>query len=227
MAGCHAKIFGCMANRNIFILVFILAIVVSSFFGCSQREKVLIPPRMDLRSHGTVGIIDFSSGEKTELQEYVTQRYIQALQAAQPGVKVLELGANDRVLKKIKSERLDPDAVRDIGSAYHVDVLLFGQLTVSEPKANVRLSSTWESMQAGADIEASLMTKLWETNSGATLWTRSSRRTQNVAGLRADTGGNISFGATDPEDAYGELVPTLVYDNTIDFRSTYEYRKVK
>ena len=219
--------FGCRTNRNVVMMVSILAIMVSIFFSCSHREKVTIPPRMDLRPYGTVGIIDFSSGAKTELQQYATQRYIQALQAAQPGVKVLELGANERVLKKVKSERLDPDAVRAIGSAYHVDVLLSGQLTVSEPKANVRLSSTWESMQAGADIDASLLTKLWETDSGATLWTRSSRRTESVASLKADTGGNITFGATDPEDAYGKLVPILVYDNTRDFRSSYEYRKVK
>ena len=42
-------------------------------------------------------------------------------------------------------------AIKAIGSAYHVDVLVFGQLSVSDPKPNIRLSSTWESMQAGAD----------------------------------------------------------------------------
>ena len=114
-----------------------------------------------------------------------------------------------------------------IGDAYHVDALLFGQLTVTDPKPSVRISSTWESMQASADIDASLLTKLWETGSGVTLWTRSSRRTENVAGLKADTGGNITFGATDPEEAYGKLVPILVYDNTRDFRSSFEYRTVK
>jgi hypothetical protein len=209
------------------MMISILATMVSIFFSCSPREKVTIPPRMDLRPYGTVGIIDFSSGVNTEVQQYATQKYIQALQSAQPGVRVLELGAYERVLKKVKSERLDPEAVRAIGSAYHVDILLSGELTVSEPKANIRLSSTWESMQASADIDASLLTKLWETDSGATLWTRSSRRIENVAGLKADTGGNITFGATDPENAYQKVVPILVNDNTRDFRSSYEYRKVK
>jgi general stress protein 26 len=71
------------------------------------------------------------------------------------------------------------------------------------------------------------MTKLWDTESGVTLWTKSTRRTETVARLRADTSGNINFGASDPKDAYSNLVPNLVYDNTVDFRSRYEYRRVK
>jgi hypothetical protein len=142
-------------------------------------------------------------------------------------VKILELGGKEQVLKKVGRVELNPEAVRAIGAAYHVDVLVFGQLSVSDPKPNVRLSSTWESLKVGADIEGSLMTKLWETDSGVTLWTNSSSRRKSVARLRADTGGNVKFGASDPKDSYGRLVPELVYANTTDFRSSYEYRKVK
>jgi hypothetical protein len=204
-------------------------IVISIYFlaGCSHREKILIPPKMDLRPYGTVGIIEFSANSDSNLKQSATQEYIQTVQAAQPGVRILELGHKDRVLKKVGQSQLDPEAVRAIGTAYHVDVLVFGQLSVSDPKANVRLSSTWESLQAGADVEASLMTKLWETDSGATLWTKSSHRRKSVARLKADTNGNIKFGASDPKDAYSKLVPDLVYANTTDFRSRYEYRKVK
>ena len=38
---------------------------------------------------------------------------------------------------------------------------------------------------------------------------------------------NLKFDASDPEEAYGHLVPELVYANTADFRSYYEYRLVK
>ena len=204
-----------------------LVMGVGILFACSHTEKVLIPPRMDLRSRGTVGIIDFSAGAADDLRRFVTQEYIQTVQAAQPGVRILELGAETQVLAKVGRERLDPAAIRAIGNAYRVDVLMFGQLTVSDPKPNVRLSSTWESMQAGADIEASLLTKLWETDSGVTLWTNASRRTETVAHLSADTDGNVSFGAADPQDRYSKLVPHLVYANTRDFRSHWEYRKVE
>jgi hypothetical protein len=212
---------------KVFAFVAVLAISIFILAGCSHTEKILIPPKMDLRPYGTVGIIEFSTNAASDLKQTATQEYIQTVQTAQPGVRILELGGKDRVLKKVGQEELDPAAIRAIGSAYHVDVLVFGQLSVSDPKPNLRLSSTWESMQAGADIEASLVTKLWETDSGVTLWTKSSRHRESVARIKADTSGNISFGASDPKDAYSKLVPTLVYANTTDFRSRYEFRKVK
>ena len=43
----------------------------------------------------------------------------------------------------------------------------------------------------------------------------------------ADTSGNIDFGASDPKETYGNLVPELVFANTTDFRSYYVRRKVK
>jgi hypothetical protein len=210
-----------------YALATVLAITIPFFAGCSHTEKILIPPKMDLRPYGIVGIIEFSTNAETELKQFATQEYIQAVQQAQPGVRMLELGGKEQVLKKVGKGQLDPEAVRAIGAAYHVDILVFGQLAVSDPKPNVRLSSTWESLKVGADIEASLMTKLWETDSGVTLWTNSSSRWKSVARLKADTGGNIKFGASDPKGAYSELVPNLVYANTTDFRSSYEYRRVK
>jgi hypothetical protein len=210
-----------------FALISVLAIMIPIFAGCSHTERILIPPQMDLRPYGTVGIIEFSTNAESDLKQYATQEYIQTVQRAQPGVRILELGGKDHVLKKVGQGQLDPAAIRAIGAAYHVDVLVFGQLSVSDPKPNVRLSSTWESLQAGVDIEASLMTKLWETDSGVTLWTNSSRRRKSVARFAADTSGNINIGASDPKDSYGKLVPDLVYTNTTDFRSRYEYRKVK
>ncbi len=205
----------------------VLAIMIPMFAGCSHTEKILIPPKMDLRPYGIVGIIEFSTNAESDLKQYATQEYIHNIQSAQPGVKILELGGKEQVLKKVGRVALDPEAVRAIGAAYHVDVLVFGQLSVSDPKPNVRLSSTWESLKVGADIEASLMTKLWETDSAVTLWTNSSSRRKSVARLRADTGGNVRFGASDPKDSYGKLVSDLVYANTMDFRSSYEYRTVK
>ncbi len=219
--------FCCKTRSYCFVLVSVLVIGMSIFFGCSHTEKVLIAPKMDLRPYGTIGVIDFSTNAESDLRQYVTQEYIQTVQAAQPGVRILELGGKEQVLTKVSQGQVDPKAIRAIGDVYHVDVLIFGQLIVSEPKPNVRLSSTWHSMQAGADIEASLVTKLWETDSGVTLWTKSSRRRESVARIKADTSGNINIGASDPKDTYGKLVPDLVYANTTDFRSRYEYRKVK
>jgi hypothetical protein len=47
-----------------------------------------------------------------------------------------------------------------------------------------------------------------------------------VARISLMEGGPISFGVSDPKEKYGKLVPELVYVNTTDFRSRYEYRTV-
>jgi len=196
-------------------------------FACSHTQKILVPPRIDLKTYKAIGIIDFSSAAKSDLCEYVTQNYIQTVQSAQPGVRFLELGSKEHVLARVSRKELDLEAIKSIGGAYHVDALIFGQFSATDPKPHVRLSSTWQSMQAGAVVEASLITKIWETDSGVILWTNSTARKKKVAGLYANTNGNIKFGASDPEEAYGHLVPELVYANTADFRSYYEYRKVR
>lgn len=204
-----------------------LSLSLSILVGCSHTEKVLVPPRMDLKAYRTIGVIDFVITADSDLREYVTQQYIQSVQSAQPGVRLLELGTKEHVLTTVSRKKLDLTAIKSIGSAYKVDALIFGHFSASEPKPNVRLSSTWESLHAGATVEASLLSKLWETDSGVTLWSNSTVRKEPVASLKADSSGNIEFGASDPKETYGNLVPALVFANTTDFRPYYVRRKVK
>jgi hypothetical protein len=182
---------------------------------------------MDLAPYRIIGVIDFDTNAGSELQRYVTQNYVQTVQAAQPGVRFLELGGQEAVLTKVSREQLDYEAVKSIGRIYNIDAVMFGELNLSELKPNVRLSSTWQSMKVGAFVEAVLVAKLWETDSGVLRWTNSTRGKDSVARLSANTSGDISFGAKDPEETYGHLIPQLVYANTPDFRSHYEYRNVK
>jgi len=219
--------FSWLKNSNWKNMALITMICIPILYACSHTEKVLIPPRVNLKSYKAIGVINFSSTPKSDLEEYVTQKYIQTVQSAQPGVRFLELGSKERVLTKIGLTEIDLDAIKSIGDAYNVDALMFGHFAATDPKPNVQLSSSRQSLKAGALIEASLITKIWEIDSGVVLWTNSTARKKKVAGLYADTNGNIKFGASDPEEAYGHLVPELVYANTADFRSYYEYRKVR
>ncbi len=216
-----------MTKSNRKNTVAILLICFPIIFACAHTETVLVPPRIDLKTYKAIGVIDFSSTPRDDLREYVTQNYIQAVQSAQPGVRFLELGSKEQVLTKINRKELDLDAIKSIGGTYNVDALIFGHFAATDPTPNVRLSSSWQSLQAGAVVEASLITKIWETGSGVVLWTNSTARKKKVAGLYASANGNVSFGASDPEQAYGHLVPELIYANTADFRSYYEHRKVK
>ena len=207
----------------------LLALSLTLFFGCAhtRTEQVWIPPIMDLAPYRVIGVIDFDTNAGSELQQYVTRNYVQTVQAAQPGVRFLELGSQASVLTKVSRKQLDYEAVKSIGRVYNIDAVMFGELNLSELKPNVRLSSTWQSIKAGAFVEAVLVAKLWETDSGVLRWTNATRGKDSVARLSASGNGNISFGAKDPEETYGKLIPQLVYANTPDFRSHYEYRKVK
>jgi len=204
-----------------------LAMGISILYGCSHTEQVLIPPNMNLTPYRVVGVVEFSTNGETELRQYLTQNYLQAVQNAQPEVRFLELGSRGQVLSKVRRENLDFEAVKSIGRIYNVGAVMFGELNLSKPKPNFHLSSKWQSMKAGAEVEASLITKLWETDSGAIRWTNSSQGKDSIAHLSASTSGNINFGAKDPKETYGKLIPQLVYANTSDFRAHYEYRKVK
>ncbi len=204
--------------------IFILALLLSIALGCSQKQQILIPPKVDLTGYKTIGIIEFSSNAEKDLNRYLTQRYMQTVQAAQPGVAFIELGKKKRVLKSVRRYELDYNAIKSIAKKHKVDAIMFGHLRVSKMKPKIQWSSALESMKARVEVEALLSTRLWETESGATVWTNSSQAKDSVANIRMGKHSPMRFGISDPEDKYGKLVHALVHNNTYDFRSHYEYR---
>ena len=102
-----------------------------------------------------------------------------------------------------------------------------GHLQVSEIKPNVKIYSVPQAVHAKIYVEAALQTRILETNSGATLWTKVNSGKVSVAKLNLAMEGPFDFSASDPKEKYGKLIPELVYANTSDFRSRYQYRKVK
>ena len=206
---------------------FVLAVTVPILLGCSHTEKVQVPPRVELKSYRTIGVIEFSTNAEDSLKPYVTQNFIENIQSAQPGTRILELGDEDQLLRSLGQNKLNPETIQSIGSKYGVDALILGHLEVSEIKPNINLYTVAKTLNAKAYIEAALRTRILETNSGATFWTRASSAKTHVAKLYVTDRGALSFGVSDPREKYGKLVPHLVYENTSDFRSRYEYRTVK
>jgi hypothetical protein len=102
-----------------------------------------------------------------------------------------------------------------------------GHLQVSEIKPNIKIFAAAKALNAKAYIEAALRTRILETDSGATLWTRATTGKTQVARINLMEGGFISLGVSDPKEKYGKLVPEMVYVNTADFRFRYEYRTVE
>lgn len=206
-------------QRNAALGLLAGALVVSA---CAT--KVLVPPAIDLRQQGVIGLIQFSSNAQGNLDEYTAQKFLHVIQAAQPGVRVLELGSEQRVLDGLGLKELDFEAIQAIGAKHGVDSVFTGDLEITEVRPKVQLSSLLTSMSVEADVGATLSLRLQETQSGATIWTRSVRGKKSVAQVKLLQGKPASFGASDPESAYGRLVGDLVYSATHDMRSRYERR---
>jgi hypothetical protein len=188
--------------------------------GCAQ--KVLVPPRVDLDSYPTLGIVTFTSNARGNLEEHATRKFMQAVQHAQPGVRILELGGEERVLGAIEREELDFEAIQAIGDKWGVDAVFSGHLDVQDVKPNLELRSLLKELSFDAHVQAGLNTRLVETQSGATVWTRSASRRAPVAHVKVVSSGPVDFGASDPEEAYGKLVYALVNGVTDDFYSRWE-----
>jgi hypothetical protein len=212
-------------NPKTIIVVFTITLAI--LLGCSHTEKVRLPPKVTLKPYNHIGVIEFSTNAEDNLKPYVTQNFIHNLQSAQPGTRIIELGSEAQLLRTMKCSKLDLETIKLIGRKYNVDAVIFGHLKVSEIKPSVKVFTVTESLQAKAYIEALLSAKLLETDNGATLWTNATSGKTQVAKINLRKDGPISFGISDPEEKYGQLVPHLVYVNTTDFRSRYEYRKVK
>ena len=210
-------------------LGFTLALIatVTMFCGCTHTEKVQVPPRVELKTYRTIGVIEFSTNAEDTLKPYVTQNFIENIQSAQPGTRILELGDEDQLLRSMGQSKLNLETIQSIGRTYGVDALIVGYLEVSEIKPKINIYAPAKTLNAKAYIEAALRTRILETDSGATFWTRATSARTHVAKIYVTDRGALSFGVSDPREKYGKLVPHLVYDNTSDFRSQYEYRKVK
>lgn len=200
--------------------VYALGAVLLLVSGCAQ--KVLVPPRVDLDSYPTLGIVTFTSNARGNLEEHATRKFMQAVQTAQPGVRILELGGEERVLGAIDRDELDFEAMRAIGEKWGVDAVFSGHLDVQDVKPNLDLNTLLKQMRFDAHVQAGLLTRLVETQSGATVWTRSASRRAPVAHVKVASSGPVDFGASDPEEAYGELVYALVNGVTDDFYSRWE-----
>ena len=214
-------------RHRLLLLVLEVSAAMVILFGCSHTEKVLMPPPVVLSDYATIGVIEFSTNAENSLRPYLTQNFIQYVQSAQPGTRVLELGEHDRVLRSLGQCNLNPETVQLIGKKYNVDAIILGHFEVSEIKPNINVYSSAKAIEARGCMEAALSTRILETRSGATLWTRLSSSTVQVAKLKVRETGSVSFGISDPKEKYSKLIHELSYANTCDFRPYYAYRTVK
>ena len=198
-----------------------LATAVLIFAACS-KPRVLAPPRVDLDRYASIGLVVFSSNATGDLNDYATRKFLQSVQAGQPGVRVLELGDESRVLRAVEHESLDFEAMRAIGEKWGVQAVFAGHLDVTDVKPRINVARMIKSMSVSADVKAMLSARLVETETGATVWTRGASAQAPVMHVSVVKRGPVNFGASDPDQAYGKLVHTLVSRVTSDFWSHWQ-----
>ncbi|HLZ45251.1 MAG TPA: hypothetical protein VKQ05_06195 [Gemmatimonadales bacterium] len=193
--------------------VVICFFVLLAIFGCGGnrpvRQRVLLPPNLNLAPQHNIGLFEFSvENAKGDLQTFATHRFEEYVLAAQSGIEMREFTAADSV--KVFSSATDSNSC---------PVAFFGHLKISNVKPHGGLTAALSPvLRATVSVELSVW--LVNTRTGGVLWRRSSMSTEEVGGL-SFIGGTPSFSAKDPNDAYGRLINQLVYNVTYDVRSTW------
>lgn len=214
-------------QRNILRGLWILLLGVALSACGGKKITVEIPPHIDLSAMGSIGVIAFDVQSDGPLQGDITLKFIQHMQAAQPGVPVLELGSQADVLREVGFDSLDTEAVKAIGKKYGVDTLLTGTLEVTQSVPDVTFGQSLSSMSAATYVRGNLDARLRQTRTGATLWSNGANGKWKLAGVDLASGSLPSIGINNSEDKYKKMLQDLAQVGTADFRSTYETHKVQ
>ena len=202
--------------RTYAAFVILLALVVQ--WGCSRTVLVPVPPRMDLKSYGTLGIIDFASNSDPAISNYATQQFQEHVQGAYPGTPILELGNRETVLAAVGATQFDADAITKIGKKYGVTAVFLGDIVYSEPKTDIRLTDI-NKLEGGVrtQVRGDMSTKLMETQSGASVWSSSAWAKRQIGSVSLSTkrGVSATVGDSNPRK---DMVPALIFHLTQDFR---------
>lgn len=197
----------------------VAALLIFAAQGCTQR--VLVPPRIDLREHEVIGVIEFDCSGHGELGPFLTQQFVDAIRRDQALFRIVMLGDQAEVLAGVGQTQLDQNAFKEIGRKHQVKTVFTGNVVVSDVKPSVALGQSLTYVGVSADVDATLTAQMVETDTGASLWSRSARDVQRIGGVQVFGNKGFTFDADDPENAYGRLADSLVHAVTYDFRSRW------
>jgi hypothetical protein len=192
-----------------------LAVCGTLALSACASKYAQVPARLDLRPYGRIALVTFASDKESQaMSALATQRFAEALLASQPGVEILELSSSDSVLKTLPPGT-DPVV---LAQARDIPAVFVGELKVSGVKPRARLGVSDVNLRAS--VSAELRVRLLSTRAGGTLW-RSSSAASGTVGRVALAGGLPSVAIRDTDEAYGEVVRSLVADVTADLRPTW------
>ncbi len=172
-----------------------------------NRIRILVPPRLDLKTYGRLGLVTFTvENAKGSLPQLVTDRFEEEALTAQPGIEIFELGPADFA------------------------AVFAGHLRVSNPQASGGIAAGGGVLglvtpHVDQTVRLDLSVRLVSTQSGGTVWRQGAWATEKVSEV-SFTGAELIFTAKDPKAAYGSLVNRLVDLVGEDLWSRWEWQTV-
>jgi hypothetical protein len=195
---------------------------IATLWGCSSTKTVVVavPPRVELQTFGTLGLVDFASNSNLSINAQTTREFQAHVHAAQPGTRIVELGSRESLLAAVGGHQLDAQALRKIGEKYGVDAIFVGSLTYSDPKTDVKVNSDVTRLDGGVRVEVrgDISGKLVETRTGASVWSSSAWARRSLARVNVSADQGVSGTMRSNANPREEMVPSLVYHLTEDFR---------
>ena len=215
-----------MRIRSSLISGFLLASTAGLVAACSSSppppppQRILQPPVMDLSTLGTLGMLEFTSQGEVPLGSVAREQFMAAIQAAQPGTPILELGSLREVVADVGGTGINPATVKAIGQKHGIDALLVADVRSAEmrPSMSVHTLTNIASLNAKVEIEGALNARILETKRGATVWATSATGRVPAGNLALTTLGTGSLNAPQMDQSRLALVKALVAEATFDFQ---------
>ena len=187
-------------------------LLLVTLWGCSNTVLVPVPPRMELKEYGTLGVTEFLELHPRR-QRTGDARASVAHPCGTAGDAPGGAGQPRGLACHGRQPPARPEALEKIGAKYGVDAIFVGEITYSEPKTNININSTSKlEGSARTDVRGDISARLVETRTGAAVWSSSAWATRQVG--RVDVSGyqgrehdNAQFGCPRRHGADARLPP--------------------
>jgi hypothetical protein len=192
--------------------------LLTLLWGCSNTILVPVPPRMDLKQYGTIGLIQFTTNSDPTMNAFATQQFQEHVQGAYPGTPILELGSKDAVLAAVSGTSFDAETMTKIGKKYGVSAVFIGEIVYSDLKTDIRIADiTKLDGTIRTEIRGDVSGKLMETQVGASVWSSSAWAKRQITGVSVSPkrGVSTTIGDSNPKK---DMVQALMFHLTEDFR---------
>jgi hypothetical protein len=204
------------AGRASWLLALCGAFVLSA---CSAHYAQ-VPARLQLAPYGRVALVTFMTERPVDsLEAIATRRFAEELLATQSNIELLELGPSDSIVRRLAAAGDNAALAQALGRDRDVAAVFLGHLTMTDVKPRGLVANTHD-LRVSASVSGELTVSLVSARTGGTVWRSSASASQSVGHVSlADA--RPSIAVRNPNDAYQEVVGSLVANVTRDLRPTW------